>query len=336
MLTVSEYEFQNDPYLASLLASQMVDDNIGLTDGAETFNAAWLDPRHPGVRANPILLARSLEARYREAFYRDAIQTGHVEVFNGRPFYRSKLGMPQFAGLVLEAHVVRHLAENRHALQVAITWCSRRAGVFPSFKFVNKYLPVGTGLKNTKLEHKRWFDSSDPHFDIMFFKKVPPAERRMNPLLPALQPLTIEGTTIPAGIQVKAITCNEEEQIVTPLIDGTYSHVLTLLQHANGVHSYNECLRLLGIARQSGRINHEKYLQLKGAVFCPQQLSMDQYNINYFYEYIAQWYRGQVPPVADIQEGMIAEVKKAMCTSSLLVPSTEIITTVPTDLPTCF
>lgn len=101
------------------------------------------------------------------------------------------LGVSQFAGLVLEAHVVRHLIENRHARRIAIMWCSRRTGVFPGFNFVNKYLPLGTGLKDTKLDHKRWFDSSDPHLDIMFFKKVPSHERLINPLLPLLQPLTI-------------------------------------------------------------------------------------------------------------------------------------------------
>lgn len=334
MLTASQHEFQNDRDLDAFLASQIVNDDVGLPTWAQTLDPASLDPRHPGVRVHPILLARSLEAKYHEIFLHDAIQTGHVEVFQGRTFYRSRLGVSQFAGLVLEAHVVRHLLENRRARRFAITWCSRRAGAFPGFDFIDKYLPVGTGLKNTKLEHKRWFDSSDPHLDIMFFKKVPSRERRMNPLLPLLQPLTIEGTTIPAGIQVKAITCNEEEQIVTPLIDGTYSHVLTLLQHANGMHSYHECMRLLGIARQSGRINHENYLRLQNAVFCPQQLSMDQYNINGFYEYIAQWYQGQVPPVAGIEDGMIGEVKQAMYGSSLLVPSSEIITTPPTDLPT--
>lgn len=336
MLTASKHEFQNDPDLTAFLASQTADDDVDLPTWAQTLDPAWLDPRHPGVRAHPTLLARSLEAKYQGFFLRDAIQTGHVEVFQGRTFYRSRLGVSQFAGLVLEAHVVRHLLENRQALQVAITWCSRRAGVFPRFNFVNKYVPVGTGLKDTKLKHKRWFDSSDPHLDIMFFKKVPPRELRINPLLPLLQPLTIEGTVIPAGIQVKAITGHEEEQIVTPLIDGTYSHVLTLLQHANGMHSYHECMRLLGIARQSGRINYEMYLRLQAAVFCPQQLSMDQHNINGFYEYIVQWYQGQVPTAAGIEEGMIAEVKQAMYGSSLLVPSTEIITTAPTELPTFF
>jgi hypothetical protein len=332
MLTASEHEFQNDLDLAAFLASQIADDDVGLPTSAQTLDPAWLDPTHPGVRAHPTLLARSLEARYRESFNRDASQTGHVVVFNGRLFYRTRLGVSQFAGLVLEAYVVRHLLENHHALQVAIMWCSRRSGVFPGLSFIRKYVPIGTGLKDTKLQHKRWFDSSDPHLDIMFFKKVPPSQRGMNPLLPLLQPLTIEGTTIPAGIQVKAITCNEEEQIVTPLIDGTYSHVLTLLQHANGVHSYNECMRLLGIAWHSGRINHEKYLRLQGAVFGPQQLCMDQYYINGYYEYIAQWLQGQVPTIPGIDEGMIAEVKKAMHGSSLLVPSTEIITTTPIGL----
>lgn len=334
MLTASQHEFQNDTDLATLLASQMVDDDVCLPMRVQSLDPAWLDPRHPGVRAHPTLLASSLEAKYRETFLRDAMQTGHVAVSQGRTFYRSRLGVPQFAGLVLEAYVVRHLLENAHARQIAIKWCSRRAGVFPGFNFVNKYLPLGTGLKDTKLDHKRWFDSSDPHLDIMFFKKVPSQERRINPLLPLLQPLTIEGTTIPAGIQIKAITCNEEEQIVAPLIDGTYSHVLTLLQHANGTHSYHECLRLLGNAQQSGRISSDKCLRLQAAVYCPQQLLMDQYNINGFYEYITQWHKGQVPPVVGIEDGIMAEVKQAINGSSLLVPSTEIITTPPTNLPT--
>lgn len=336
MLTASGHEFKNDLDLLAFLASQTVDDDVGLPTWAQTLDPALLDPRHVGVRAHPTLLARSLEARYREPFFRDAIQTGHIEVINGRPFYRSRLGVSQFAGLVLEAYVVRHLLADRQALRVAITWCSRPAGVFPGFKFVNNYVPAGTGLKDTKREHKRWFDSSDPHLDIMFFKSVPPALRRMKPMLPPLQPLTIEGTSIPAGIQVKAITCNEEEQIVTPLIDGTYSHVLTLLEHANGVHSYHECMRLLGIARQSGRINHEKHLHLQDAVYCPQQLCMDQYHINGFYEYIAQWHKGQVPWVAEIEEGMAAEVKQEMHGSILLLPTTEIITTTPIGLPTFY
>lgn len=110
--------------------------------------------------------------------------------------------------------------------------------------------------------------------------------------------------------------------------------MLTLLQHDNGTHSYHECLRLLGIARQNGRISHENYLRLQAAVYCPQQLSMDQYNINGFYEYITQWYKGQVPPVIGIEGGMMAEVKQAINGSSLLVPSTEIITTPSTNLPT--
>jgi hypothetical protein len=52
--------------------------------------------------------------------------------------------------------------------------------------------------------------------------------------------VTIEGTTIPAGIQVKAITEREEEEIVTPLIDGKYLHVLTLLVQSRVIISLFE------------------------------------------------------------------------------------------------
>ena len=95
MLTASGHEFKNDLDLLAFLASQTVDDDVGLPTWAQTLDPALLDPRHVGVRAHPTLLARSLEARYREPFFRDAIQTGHIEVINGRPFYRSRLGVSQ-------------------------------------------------------------------------------------------------------------------------------------------------------------------------------------------------------------------------------------------------
>ena len=272
------------------------------------------------------MLARVLESKYRSSFERDALETGHCELYNGQFFYRTKLGLPQFAGLVLEAYVVRRMMENSFMLQAAITWCSRRSHYVSSMGFVRKFFPIGTGLERTRLAHRPWFDSRNPRFDIMFLKKVSAAKRKQQPHLPPFEPLAIEGTTIPAGIQVKAITGREEEEIVTPLIDGMYSHVLTLVTHANGKHSYHECLRLLGKALPEKRIDHQTYMRLSASVYCPQQLYLNQHEIDGYYQYIAQWMEGRVHADAGIADGLAAEVKEEMYGTSLMLPSTEIIT----------
>jgi hypothetical protein len=328
MLTLSNPESVQDADLASFLASQVPDEPEVLT-WPLAMDPSWLDPQSPDVRANPVLLARVLEAKYRKSFERDALETGHCEIHNGQCFYRTKLGLPQFAGLVLEAYVVRRMMENPFMLQVAITWCSRSSHITPGMGFVRKYLPVGTGLEHTRSAHLPWFDSRNPRFDIMFLKKVSAAKRRLQPDLPAFEPLTIEGTTIPAGIQIKAITGREEEEIVTPLINGTYSHVLTLLTHANGKHSYHECQRLLGKALQDKRIDRYTYMTLSASVCCPQQLSLNQNEIDGYYQYIAQWMDGRVHTNAVIADGLAAEVKEERYGASLMLPSTEIIAPAP-------
>jgi hypothetical protein len=324
MLILSNPESVQDAELASFLASQVPDDLEVLT-WPPALNPSWLNPHSPGVRANPVLLARVLEAKYRDSFERDALETGHCERHKGQFFYRTKLGLPQFAGLVLEAYVVRRMMENPLMLQTAVTWCSRRSHYVPGLDFVRKFFPIGTGLEQTRLTHRPWFDGRNPRFDIMFLKKVSPAKRRQQPHLPAFEPLSIEGTTIPAGIQVKAITGHEEEEIVTPLISGAYSHVLTLLTHANGKHSYHECQRLLGKALQGKRIDNQTYMRLSASVYCPQQLYLDQNEIDGYYQYITQWMEGRVPADAGIADGLAAEVKEEMYGASLMLPSTEII-----------
>lgn len=324
MLILSNPESFQDADLASFLMSQVPDDpEVSTWPTAMTH--AWLDPHSPGVRASPMLLARVLEARYRGSFERDALETGHCELHNGQFFYRTKLGLPQFAGLVLEAYVVRRMMESPLILQAAITWCSRRSHFMPNMGFVRKFFPIGTGLEHTRLAHRPWYDSRNPRFDIMFLKKVSAAKRRQQPHLPEFEPLAIEGTTIPAGIQVKAITGREEEEIVTPLIEGKYSHVLTLLTHADGKHSYQECLRLLGKALQEKRIEYQRYMSLCASVYCPQHLYLNQNEIDAYYQYIAQWMEGRVPTAPGIADGLAAEVKEEVYGASLMLPSTEII-----------
>ncbi|WP_346846354.1 hypothetical protein [uncultured Clostridium sp.] len=54
---------------------------------------------------------------------------------------------------------------------------------------------------------------------------------------------TEPATTIPASVQIKAVTLNELTNIIEPLICDQYDNVITYLRHPSGEHSYEVCIR---------------------------------------------------------------------------------------------
>jgi len=65
----------------------------------------------------------------------------------------------------------------------------------------------------------------------------------MNEELGRPEPATIVNTTIPASVQIKAVTSNERTNIIEPLICGQYDNVIAYLRHPSGEHSYEVCIR---------------------------------------------------------------------------------------------
>ncbi|MFT8780913.1 hypothetical protein HK27_12055 [Acetobacter orientalis] len=332
MLSVPEIALSTDADLHEHISLNTRDENFSITGNDIAFNYSCFDYNSTLVRSNKEFLVRVLEAKYHSDFLRDAQQTGQLVNHDGHWFLRTNLGLPQFSGLVLEAAVVRHLVENVGSRRSAIAWCSRAAGMYPNSNFIKKWLPVGRGAMSTKVNHLWCFDSNDPHLDIVFLKETPERARLKNPYLPPFEPLTMEGTTVHAGIQVKAITCNEADQIVDPLISGKYAHVLTLLNRPDGQHSYDECLRLLSLARQEGRIDIHRYYNLCNSVRNPSQIGIDQYYINGLYEYISYWYQGRAHNITQILDGAKSEQQASSRGGCLFLPSSEIIQPNPTEI----
>lgn len=129
MLNVSENDIDADLDIKKHLEANVPSEEFGNPNFSQTLDLSCLDYRHPLVRARPDLLATVLEERYHSDFIYDAQQTGHLVIRDGKAFLRTNLGLAQFAGLVLEAYVVRHLVKNHNARRSAIAWCSRAAGM---------------------------------------------------------------------------------------------------------------------------------------------------------------------------------------------------------------
>ncbi|WP_346898826.1 hypothetical protein [Clostridium sp. UBA7503] len=104
-----------------------------------------------------------------------------------------------------------------------------------SSQLYRKYQAVGVGFPITNRMYQGYYNPNFRQFDVMF--------STMNEELGRTEPATIVNTTIPACVQIKAVTSNELTNIIEPLICGQYDNVITYLRHPSGEHSYEVCIR---------------------------------------------------------------------------------------------
>jgi len=132
--------------------------------------------------------------------------------------------------------------------------------------------------------------------------------------------LEVMGTHLPAGIQVKAITGNERSEIIDPLISGRYSRVLTYLKHADGIHSYYECMRILQQLYKAGQIGAEERQRVSDSIKAPEHLGLDQHEVEEYYRYVKQAHKGTTRAEDIIWRGAELEVKYHKGVGGILVP----------------
>ena len=126
-----------------------------------------------------------------------------------------------------------------------------------------------------------------------------------------------------AGIQVKAIQGDERSEVIDPVLSGRYPHVLTMLMHKTGEHSYEVCRRLLNAMSQKGEITHEQAMDALSRITYPGALGIDQAHIEDYSEYINISYTQLVPIQSDYIEAIALEVSENLTTSpgGILVPA---------------
>ena len=269
-----------------------------------------LDPNHPAVDSE--LQKRILYDRYHSVLIADGLETGHFLLDDKKNLrFQTKLPIHSFAGFIFEAFAVNKFNDNMRTIgKKAFSWCTNRSQCKDDY--IDQFKVIGTGFVTTKSMYPQFY-SPQNNFDLIFIKK--------NKKQQVYQYAEVLGTTNPAGIQVKAITGAELDEIIIPIQIAKYSHVLTFLRHTDGVHSYNRCVELLDSMYRNGKLDLSSKNEIERRIVHPEMLGIDQREIDDYYQYIKYWYSGQAQPDQFISEGVGLEVKGYKYQNGLLVPN---------------
>ncbi|MGR3047241.1 hypothetical protein ABMY01_23290, partial [Vibrio vulnificus] len=290
----SNQEVQADPELGALF-------NVPV---------GFLDPNHPAIDEN--LKKQILRDRYHNKLVADGLETGRFFYDNaGNLKFKTGLQPYTFAGYIFEAYAVQIINENMFSIgRQAFIWSTKRLQAKQDY--VGQYQAIGTGFITTQSAFPQFY-SPQHNLDIRFIRKTPKTE--------SYEPATLQGTTIGAGIQVKAITGNERSEIIDPILSGKYTHVLTFLRHADGVHSYERCMQIAHNMFRNGEIGLSERQRLEESIKSPESLGIDQRNVDDYYQYILYWFNGRAEIDQTIYDGIGLEVKGFKYSNGLLVPN---------------
>lgn len=296
MYVMSKFEQESDAEVLKCVAELV-------SQGADL---SVLDPGHQRVRGDAVLLAKVLEHRYRDIFIQDALETGHCFMgMNGQLLFRTSATPQSFVGFALEAYVVRCFNDNmRVAGRMAMQWCSFRTRRPPD-AFVDRFVAIGTGLARTRQTFPLFY-APQSGVDVLFLT------RTTNSACPSVthEPLTINGTGVAAGIQVKAIQGNEKIEIIQPLLQQNYLKVLTLLRRPDGRHSADVCHEIIGNLVRSGEITPMQRIDLENRICRPEQLGLDQREMDWYYEYAIACVEGRARLDDSAMDAIAMEVKE--------------------------
>ncbi|AFQ50433.1 hypothetical protein [Burkholderia cepacia] len=268
-----------------------------------------------------------LAMQYRHVTLQDALASGNAfydplkqswAIYTKRP-------VASFKGLVFEAMLARLCREHPDVVgRRALAWCTNRTVGRVTDKMVNEYIPFITAdsrLQNRPLT-ATFYNPGSP-FDLQFY--------RVNEAGAAELARQVDTGAL-AGIQAKAIQGDERSEVIDPVLSGRYPHVLTMLKHKTGEHSYEVCRRLLTAMSQKGEITHEQALDALNRITYPGALGIDQGYIEDYSEYINISYKQQVQLRSDYIEAIALEVSENLTTSpgGILVPARQDLILPPT------
>jgi hypothetical protein len=240
---------------------------------------------HPNLppQIRKILLTKQYYGQYLE----DGLQTGHVKLDRwGVATFQSQATFASYLGFALEAYVVRKLNEPfSQAKNIAMLWCSNR--MQNKREWFDAYTAIGTGLKNTESNYPSYYSRTDTS-DVRFVRAFTNKKTKVS----TLEPLNLNGTRAPAGIQIKAITGNERTEIIDPLLSGKYSSVLTMLKRPGNtsLHSYDVCMDLIKDLFRGHVIGLDDRNHLERSIRRPVLVGFDEYDIACYVDYIAHYF----------------------------------------------
>lgn len=261
-----------------------------------------------------------LETKYRDSTLQDAMTTGNTwtHEVTGAVYLRTNLNEASFKGFVFEAAIARLVRENILTVgKQMFAWCTYRSAGHVSDAFINQYTSFVAGDKSLKANRSTaiLYSTTSP-FDVQFY--------RLNKQGLA-EVAQLKDQAVPAGVQIKAITGNEKSEIIMPILRGEYRHVLTLLKHASGRHSFDVCHDILHGMVRTGEITYEQFYYASRHIGRPDMLCIDQQTVEEYSAYISRVYMGQATWEKPIYEAIALEISLNLNVSSggILVPVTQ-------------
>ncbi|WP_157378494.1 hypothetical protein [Burkholderia ubonensis] len=257
---------------------------------------------------------------YRENFLNDALmsnfavrnQSGEIEL------QLINKAEESFVGSLFEAWVCRELLENPAAGLAAFRWATGRPGVRANtYRRFVPFVTASAALKND-VYTAQFYNTADTS-DIRFHAVKPQTEE--SDQKPGLA--LIDGTTLAAGIQVKAIRKNLIDQIVKPLIENQYQTVLTLLTTEEGWPSALACRTILQNMVRFGQISPELGMYLMGRIKGPDEIGLQQFRVDAYAHFARQVYARHKRDSFDRVWLNLAEVPSEVVTPAVAAAAAE-------------
>lgn len=244
-----------------------------------------LDHRHQKI--SPQVKHDILNAKFSNVLIADGLEYGFFKIndFGEIDIVHTSQSLASIKGFVFEVATVRYINENITTIGKKIfDWCTNKLRSSAD-EYIQKYKAIGTGFISTQNTYPSLYE---PHSnaDIRFIRECQSLDNGWEFAL-------IGGNNIPAGIQIKAITSNEINQIIKPLLSGKYTHVLTFLCGNNGIHTYINCMNEIRRMSLSGEITLEQKYFLEARIRSPEHFGIRQYDVDDYSEYINFWYKGR-------------------------------------------
>jgi hypothetical protein len=245
-------------------------------DGKSEF-VKYIDPSIPEISEEE--REEILRKRYQEKLVQDGLRSGHFVLDEGTGEMKVAIqqSFPVVAGYILEAFITRICNQEREKGKKIFKFATERERLQDNI--FDRFHAIGTGSTRTENEYPQYYSPSNPQNDILFVTEEDEE----------VMPASVVGSSRLAGVQVKAIRGNEYQQIVSPVSDGKYDKVITLLKHRDGRHSYDECIKKINEYIK----DPNKRDEMKEKIKHPRQLGIDQRRVEEYYQYIRYWYNGQ-------------------------------------------
>lgn len=244
-----------------------------------------LDPGFQSDARNQLL-----SFQFRHVTYQDAQASGNL-VFSAKEnrwVLRTTRPLESFKGLVFEAAVARMCRDNPFTIgRKAFAWCTNQRLNRVSETLMSQYIPFITAdqrLLDQKLT-ALFYNSTSP-YDLQFYKVNQYGCAEL---------ATLGNMGVIAGIQIKAIRGNEWKDIVEPLIKGRYPHVLTMLKHESGIHSYEVCHQIVRDMSLTGKITSEQAMDVISRITHPEELGIGQNYIDSYSAALDLFHSGRAP-----------------------------------------